>query len=154
MSKQPEWKLLANLGDVNPIDYGGYFVYVDETGVYPPEVEYLESPDDDDAPEGWTVYRFILEPCTYQEGILSDNPYHPMHAVWFADKLSDLASFVEQSELDLINQFVSDNPIDRARAWRIVGDYFGYHELDSYPLTFHNREEIEARYAEKIANEN
>ena len=40
-TKQPKWKLIAQLGDVNPIDYGGYFIYEDETGVYPPEGEKL-----------------------------------------------------------------------------------------------------------------
>ncbi len=43
---QPKWKLLANLGDANPIDYGGYFVYRDETGVYRDEAEKLISPDE------------------------------------------------------------------------------------------------------------
>ena len=43
---QPKWKLLANLGDANPIDYCGYFVYRDETGVYRDEAEKLISPDE------------------------------------------------------------------------------------------------------------
>lgn len=40
-TKQPRWKLVAQLGDVHPIDYGGYFVYRDTTGVYEEEAEVL-----------------------------------------------------------------------------------------------------------------
>lgn len=46
MTNQPVWKLLANLGDVNPVDHGGLFVYQDLTGVYPEECEKLVSPAD------------------------------------------------------------------------------------------------------------
>ena len=53
---QPQWKLVAQLGDVHPIDYGGCFVYVDETGVYDPEMEILDSPDNDNGT--WTIHRF------------------------------------------------------------------------------------------------
>ena len=91
---QPVWKLLANIGDVHPIEYGGYFVFVDETGVYPPEAELLISPDSDDAPEGWVAYRFILDPCTYVDGILSDNHFHPELPAWFADAgVGEVANF-------------------------------------------------------------
>src|ERR1039458_5750984 len=54
-------KLVAQLGDASPIDYGGYFIYEDDTGVYAPEGELLESPDTDETPEGWKVYRFSLD---------------------------------------------------------------------------------------------
>ena len=58
---QPKWKKIANLGDVNPLDHGGLFVLIDETGVYPPEMERLEPPCDDD-PEGqYEVFRVVLE---------------------------------------------------------------------------------------------
>ena len=49
---QPVWSCIANLGDVNPIDYGGYFVYIDTTGVYPPEAELLIAPSDNDDDDG------------------------------------------------------------------------------------------------------
>lgn len=44
---QPKWKFVANLGDVSWADYGGLFVFRDLTGVYDPEMEYLEPPTDD-----------------------------------------------------------------------------------------------------------
>ena len=150
MTKQPAWKRIANLGDVNPIDYGGYFVYVDTTGVYPPEAEVLISPDSDDAPEGWTVYRFILDQCTFVDGVLSDNSFHPELPAWWADELPRLAAYNGQTELRLVTDFCSDDPIARAWAYRSLGDYYGYHELDSYPLRFHSRDDVEARYPEDV----
>ena len=152
-TKQPRWRLVANLGDTTPLEYGGYFVYRDATGVYPPEAELLREPEDgnalDDPAARWTVYRFILEPCTFVDGVLSDNPFHPGHAVWFADSLVGLASFTGQTELELITAFCSDDARVRADAWRTVGDYHGYENLDSYPIEL-TRAEVKRRYRRHV----
>lgn len=149
-SMQPKWKFRANLGDADPIDHGGYFVFEDETGVYPPEAELLISPDSDEAPEGWIVYRFILEPCTFIDGILSDNKFHPDHPAWFADKLSDVASSIGQP-LEVIRQWIVSGSLEeRALAWQAIGQYHGFDNLDSYPLTFKTRAEVETRYSDEI----
>jgi hypothetical protein len=141
---QPNWKLLRNLGDASPVDHGGYFVYTDETGVYPPEAEVLVSPDDDEGGE-WMVYRFPLERCTYIDGILSDNKFHPAKPAWFAT-LADVASSMDTTEDELIEQFTSDDPLKLAEAYRAVGDHHGFENFDSYPLTFTDRAEVEERY--------
>jgi len=146
-TQQPEWKLIANLGDVHPVDHGGYFVYEDQTGVYPPEAELLISPDTDEG--NWIVYRFILEPCTFTNGILSDNKYHPDHKAWFADSLQSIASFVDRSVDGLITSLTHGDVVDRAMAWREIGEYHGFENLDSYPLTFTDRAEVEKRYSNK-----
>lgn len=158
MSQQPVWKLAAQLGDVHPIDYGGYFVFVDETGVYPPEAEYLDSPDDDNGE--WRAYRFRLEPCTFIDGILSDNRFHPESPAWFATPeserasrpqdttyLADLADFAGLPVETLAAMFTGSGfGIEvQAEAWRLVGLYHGFENLDSYPLVM-TREEAEARY--------
>lgn len=105
---QPEWKFVDNLGDANPIEHGGFFVYVDTTEVYDPEAEVLQfdehyekSADDDfDHVEGfdedfdeqndnfgkWTVYRFSLVKCTLVNGVLSDNKHHPESDVWWHNR--------------------------------------------------------------------
>jgi len=44
---QPQWKLIANLGDVDYINHGGFLVYEDTTGQYAPEVEVVEEPPAD-----------------------------------------------------------------------------------------------------------
>jgi hypothetical protein len=159
MSKQPEWEYLGNLGDASPLLHGGYFVYRDKTGVYDPQAELLVVENEDDAPEEmrYTVYRFDLPQCTYVEGVLSDNPYHPECSAWFyateAEKkarpqdsnLDDLASSMGIEVDELIRLFCSDDPLERAEAWRMVGDYHGFENLDEYPMGF-SREEIEQRY--------
>jgi hypothetical protein len=147
MSEQPQWELIANLGDVNPVDHGGFFVYCDVTGQYECEVEILEAPEDEEAPEGWTVYRFSLDRCTFTDGVLSDNPFHPEIEAWFADRLDGVASFVGQEFHSLVRDLCSDDPIRRANAYRAIVDYFGPFEFDQYPLTFTDRAEIESRYS-------
>lgn len=143
---QPVWKLIANLGDVNPIEYGGYFIYVDKTGVYGPEAELLISPDSDNGK--WGVYRFSLDKCTFINGILSDNKFHPELSAWFAKPttyLSNVANCVGGDVSGLIQWFCSDNPCERAMAYRCVGDYHGFENFDSYPLTL-NHKEVLKRY--------
>lgn len=170
MTAQPKFRVIANLGDASPLEYGGYFVLVDDTDMYAPEAEWLPPPRDEvgddadaDADDAiWTVYRFILEPCTYdpETGVLSDNEFYPRHAAWFAKPeserasrpqdttyLSDLVKFSGTSLAELLSGFCSQDPIERAKSWRLVGEYHGFHELDSYPLSL-NRLEVIKRYPE------
>jgi hypothetical protein len=147
MTKQPQWKRIANLGDVNPVEYGGYFVYTDRTKVYPPEAELLRTPDD--GGEGWTIHRFILDRCTFVDGVLSDNAYHPELPTWFAKDLAAVASFIGSTELDLINGLCSDDPIDRASAYRAIGEYHGFDNFDGYPRQYTKRSELPRRILRK-----
>jgi len=156
-TKQPKWKLLANLGDADPIDYGGYFVYIDETGVYPPEGERLEVIDEDKPT--WEILRFSLDQCklvTDKDGhtwLVSFNYNetwpHPVAAYheWFAEDLARVASYTGQPVEELRAQFCSDGPLIRARAYEAIGDYHGFDNLDSYPLIYSNRADVEARYS-------
>lgn len=143
-SNQPIWRLVAQLGDANPIDYGGLFVYEDTTGVYPPECERLDAPEDDGGK--WIVHRFILEPCTYVAGVLSDNKFHPESPAWFADSIEDIAKHNGQPEpRAFIDSLTSGTTAERAFCWMAIGEYHGFENLDSYPLTL-TREEAEERY--------
>ncbi len=144
---QPNWKLVAQLGDKNPIEYGGYFIYEDTTGVYPPEGELLISPEDDSGK--WEIRRFILEPCTFIDGILSDNKYHPNHPAWFARDLKSVADFGGMAIDQLVLDLIGDEIHAKAQAWRLIGEYHGFDNLDSYPLYF-KRSEVEARYKEEL----
>jgi hypothetical protein len=159
---QPTWELLANLGDVNPLDHGGYFVYRDTTGSYPEEAEYLEVPDDDTDPESdgarWTVYRFGLDKCMAKP-VRADNAVylvpasyrqdwpHPLASYdeWFHKDLARVASFIGSSLEELRADFCKDDPIARAWAYRAIGEYYGFVNLDSYPLSL-TRDEAAARY--------
>ena len=157
MTNQPVWKLLANLGDVNPVDHGGLFVYQDLTGVYPEECEKLVSPDDDNGT--WYMYRFILDrlelhgkTCLVPFGFTTrtDLPYPiETYSEWFNSDLASVASFIGSDVITLRNQFCSSDPLERARAYEAIGDYHGFENLDSYPLQFTNRAEVESRYQEK-----
>ena len=122
--------------------------------MFNPELEILEEPqaewygEPEDDPRTWKVYRLILEPCTFEDGVLSDNPFRRGFAVWYADKLQQVASHIGGSYLDLVSALVSEPIIARARVYVDLVSYFGAHEFDSYPLTL-TRAEVIARYAEK-----
>lgn len=174
-TQQPEWKLIAQLGDENPVDHGGYFIYEDTTGVYDPEGEILLSPDDDDAPEGWTVYRFSLDRLKIVEEHTEAEPNvsrfylvpfkynenrdkwgtrewpHPISSYdeWFHKDLRGVASCCGYDLIELRQMFCSEDPRVRARAYQAVGDYHGFENLDSYPLHFKKRAEVEQRYEGK-----
>lgn len=149
---QPKWKFVGNIGDASPLDYGGFFVYVDETGVYPPEAEVVELDDESDDPH-YTVYRFVLDKCTYIDGVLSDNKYHPEHPAWWASPenrkqerpqdttyLSNICSCCDIETDELIRMFCSDDPLELASAYRYVAECHGYHELDHEPRQCRRRE--------------
>ncbi len=151
MSRQPNWKLLANLGDVNPIDHGGYFVYQDTTGIYTEEAEKLFVYED-----SWQIYRFPLDRLKMVQGYLVPLRYSPdwpeplpRYDEWFHKDLDRVASCVGRSVEELREAFCSEDARVRAFAYEAIGDYHGYENLDGYPLTFTTREEIEARYTKK-----
>lgn len=135
MTNQPEWKCVANLGDATPWDYGGAFVMVDQTGVYCPELWLFDADD-----EPVTEYQVLLEPCTYRNGILSDNKYHPEYQVWFGEpeRIASMARSADLQEQELLDDFCSDDPIERAHAYRVVCDHYGAFKFDQYPI-FHKK---------------
>jgi hypothetical protein len=140
-TEQPEWELVANLGDVNP-EYGGYFVYRDSTGVYTEEAEYVDASDN---PDDTRIYRFTLDKCTFIDGVLSDNPYHPEMPAWFADSLAGIAACCDTTPEALRDMLCSNDPCQRAEAYRNIGSYHGFENLDSYPLELSD-EQVIARY--------
>ena len=159
VTNQPKWKLAANLGDVNPVDYGGLFVFTDETGVYPPEMARLEPPADDDDSGVWELLRVTLDRCTDSMNgdrrIISDNKYHPEMQAWFgfrdADRpqdscITDVARSSDIALDDLIGLLCSDDPLRLAEGYRAILDYHGWDNGDAYPLTM-ARVEAEAYVA-------
>ena len=155
---QPAWECIAQLGDKNPVDHGGYWILRDTTGVYTEEAELLVVPEDDDG--DYMIYRFILERCTYVNGVLSDNKFHPDKSAWWAKTeeerksrpqdstyLKNVADFIGMDVEELADHFCSEDALKRAVAYRAVGDYHGFNNLDDYPLTM-KRREVKARYKE------
>ena len=135
--------MIANLGDVDYITYGGTLVYTDTTGVYSPEAEVI-------VPNGntWLVYRYILDRCTYDNGVLSDNKYHPETPAWFADDLASVCESHGAYREATIQQLCSEDPVERAFAYQMIGEYHGWDNFDGYPMTFISLADIEARYPE------
>ena len=151
-TEQPKWKLVVQLGDVNPIDYGGYFVYEDETGVYEPEAELLDSAETDDGT--WIVHRFSLDRCKMVESFLVPHKYnaswpHPANRYdeWFNRDLDQVSVHCGIPVETLRAQLCAESAIERAQAYRAIGEHHGFENLDSDPLTFTDRAEVEARYA-------
>lgn len=100
-TQQPIWKLIGHTGDIDPIAYGGSFVYIDETGVYCPEMAFFEPGSDEQwhETEGATplqVYRILLERNSERE--------------WWYEKLSSIATFTGQALEDLQAIAEGDNP--------------------------------------------
>ena len=159
MTDQPKWKFVENYGDATPLEHGGTFLFIDETGVYPPELEHVE-PDEN----GWTytVHRLVMEHCTFKNGVLSDNKYHPDYPVWFAakdkihrarhgyDQWSHFCDVAKQNRLSaerLAEMFCDEDVKKRAAAWVMIveGGYTGWDQFDHYPESF-TRDELVERY--------
>ena len=153
---QPQWKFIANTGDANPLDYGGIFVYVDETGVYDPEMEVLFLDDEEEEETTYTVHRVSLERLKWVDGFLVPHAYsrtdcpHPIarYEPWFRDKLKEIASSVGVDPRDLENAFASADPLELARAYEALGSYFGWTELDHDPPAGLSMEGVKARYTD------
>ena len=135
-----------NLGDTSPLDYGGYFVYRDRTGEYTEEAEVLELDEPDDEHSTYTIYQFVLDRCTYVDGVLSDNSFHSELSAWFVGDLDSIASSAGTSIVQLVAWLCSTDPIQRAMGYRAVGEYHGYENLDGYPLKGLTRLEVAERY--------
>jgi hypothetical protein len=52
-TNQPSWKCICNLGDATPLEYGGAFLMIDETGVYDPELVVWDEPTVNNRPISW-----------------------------------------------------------------------------------------------------
>lgn len=156
MSQQPQWKLVANLGDVNVADYGGFLVYVDETGVYQPEVEMYWPNDEEET--GGTMYRFVLEPPRFKTFLAGQWDTNKLaiasergkswcwYREWFVDKLSDVARYAGIPTFTMLRMLTSRNPVKRAMVYESLVGYFGPHEFDSYPVDL-SEEAARERYA-------
>jgi len=110
-----EEDILANLGDVNYIDYGGLLVVDQGHG---PEGMYIQSPEDDEGT--WEIYRFGLEKPSSDE--------------WFMRDLESAAASVGLTADGLEATLFSDEVVERALGYGDLILYHGPYEFDQYPL--------------------
>lgn len=136
--RQPEWELVANLGDVDPITYGGFVVYRDKRGVYPPEADLIEGPPETvpitSRRARWTVYQIVCDPV--------DDPDDE----WYGDDLDIIADAFEPPQ-PIRSMLQSDDPAQLASAYQELVSYHGAYEFDQDPLTL-TLAEVKARYPE------
>jgi hypothetical protein len=168
-TKQPSWKCIGHIGDVDPIAYGGGFVYIDETGIYPPELTYFEPAEDSNWQENGKQsklqkYRVVLDAPRFKT--LTDkgkrecfgtkelpanqrgNTWY-WYSEWYVKDLVSVANACGTRAFSLLRDLMSRNPMRRAFAYESLIRYFGVHEFDSYPRTL-TEGEAYARFAEEM----
>jgi hypothetical protein len=132
---QPKWKLLTGA------DY--FSIFVDETGVYPPEMVIGQEYEDDKRVK-FEVYRFPLERFKIvkkgSKGYLVPEDYrpdwqHPLHQyeAWFVKDLDAIARTVGRTKAEIVHDFTSDDPMALRRAYEDVGSHWGFNNFDHYP---------------------
>jgi len=174
-----EDKILETFGDVNFLEYGGQLllqgpVYEEQDPSENQWLEVIEPPPDDmseDDPNArWEIYRFEPEQfkvvdvaddidprefCRYLVTAIYDEDWpHPVHMYdeWFHKNLSSVAESMDFDFEDLRAGFCSDDVKVRCWSWLALGGYFGWNELDQYPLLL-TKAEAYARYGEPLEEE-
>lgn len=127
---QPTWKLHT------ATDY--FAIFVDTTGVYAPEIEYLDATE---------IYRWSLDQLHFNEDGDLCNAHG--HQEWFqtchAD-LRDVARSCGRKVRDLEDALASDNVMERAHAYMDIAGYHGAINFDQYPLTDVNEDLVSERW--------
>lgn len=151
-------KPLANLGDVDYIEHGGFFVF-ESTPPDLPCIEILVEPDED-GPQEWLSYLIEMEPHTYTadgqdlptnftSGILSDNQFHKSTAAWYADDLESVAETTDYPNgvAGLRTDLCSGKPEIQAGAYQALVSYYGPYEFDQSPEVF-TQQQAEKLYSD------
>lgn len=153
LNAQPEWEFIANMGDKHPLDHGGYFIYEDATGVYEAEAA-LITPDEKG--KKCEVLRINLERYKLVDGYLVPIRYdstwpRPLkdYDVWFHRDLAGAADSIGATAIELEVGFTSVNPLVRAEAYRVMGDYHGWANFDAYPLIL-TMAEMKKKYRKEL----
>jgi len=140
MTQQPKWKLAGHVGDVDPIAHGGGFVYIDETGVYGPEMTWFETLDDGtwerlQGETPVTEYRIMLDSGTEE---------------WWYEDLYKVVEYCGGQLKDYREYAVSSDPMVLANLYADLISYHSAYEFDQYPSTYTEDQEYE-RYKEEMS---
>ncbi len=127
-------RALGQLGDVNPIEYGGGFVLRctggGREGRATHEIEIAPHAEEESDPI--TVYRVEVPDDVFRE--------------YSWARASDVAQMIGTDTSTLVGDMgLSRDPVQRARAVEAIADYYGWHELDQYPLKL-SRSELRRRW--------
>lgn len=135
-TNQPVWKVVGNVGDINPIEYGGGIVFEDTTGVYEPEMHCFNNNEEHEGTDKEVELSVVLlEKCYFNRitNTLSDNKYHKDHAAWFAKDISKIVECYGIESKQLIEWLCSDDTMERAMGYETLVNYYGKYEFDQDP---------------------
>jgi hypothetical protein len=136
IKNNPEIEILGTIGDVDPIAYGGGFVCRRTDGSGAPWIEYFHGLDGGDE-ETLLVYREDVHMNT-----LKYLDWVDAHAV---------AECVGRSLRGMRRDSASRDVMTRANLIVDISSYYGWHELDQYPLNLTLAELCE-RWGEPISD--
>jgi len=110
--------LVGDLGDVNPLEYGGTLIYkvMDPNGVYYEAVRI----------DPRINRTFEIRRWTIENDVLAD-------ASWVDEYLGDLAKSIGVTTQYLKRVSVHPDARRRASLYEDIGSYFGLDNLDAYP---------------------
>lgn len=135
-----EIHVFGNLGDAHPFDHGGFIifdVFDSSRGRQWTAAEFWRAPQEGEVYErderAFVVYGFTIE-----DDVLTDLAW----VDWV--KIAEFAGFQAR---DIQTMGTSPDPMIRARLYEIVGNYYGWDNIDSGPELF-TREELEIRWPE------
>lgn len=140
---QPSYWCIANIGDVDPMSWGGKFILVDRRGIYDPIMLVLEPVEEDggsswEMPESYKRHTVELAPLfKATDKSLSDNKFHPNHEVWFGseENLNEMAKTAGIKPDCLMARLLAGCPLERAFGYLAVIENYGIENFESYPCT-------------------
>lgn len=141
----PKWKYIGNLGDVTPLEHGGKFVYIDETGEYSPEIEILDNEIEENG--CYVIHRFALDRmqtvtiegevyllfAEFKEIKEESEKTIRNLAEWFSDKIVQVCDYAGINVEEFYTDICSDDVLKRARCYISIGEYMGYDNFGFYP---------------------
>lgn len=138
MSKQPEWRFFANIGDADPLIHGGIFIFTDATGVYLPEIEVFEPPEEARSDEpGW----YWGDECTK----FFDKKLAPKGTIWrfCVEKTHDDEWYWREADAETREALLSEDLIAQCQALMDIAHCYGLVNFDQYPTEIDYWEALE-----------
>src|ERR1035437_7011908 len=113
-------KFIANLGDINPLEHGGFFVYDNDGAI---EVSIIEWADEGE----FRVYDFSCDGGTIENE-------------WWFDDLNIIADYCGTTKNDIVLDMVSGDPVKVAQAFQTIIAFWGPRAFDDSPSILTRRE--------------
>ena len=128
------FKCVANLGDVDPVEHGGIFVMESVDGSQEPQIWHLWR---EDGAESWSLFIFDI-PAVDQPG-----------AEWWWADLHRACAYGDVDRRELLADLRGSDVTVRAHAYVSLAQYHGWQNFDHEPLTY-DRAQAEAMVAEIV----